>query len=172
MTVYPVISGGSQLTAALLTSMQEVFVVKAGDTPRASTTVLANDPDLSLPVPANSKWWVEMFIAASAVSAADIKTAWSVPAGATGNRRISGPGSTSNDALSDNVTSRWGVHGFTSAMVYGARSGGNQFQFQEICMVTVAGTAGNIVLQWAQQVSDATATTVYADSYIRARRVA
>jgi hypothetical protein len=143
-------------------------------TNRASITGLSADPDLVLPLEANQQYFVEVFIVASGLAAADIQTNWGTPAGSTGTRRVLGPSFTPgvSDAAGDNQTIRLGGHNFSTAISYNLprNSVGNQIQIQEIGVVNVGATAGDVSLNWAQVVSNATATAVHVDSFIRATR--
>ena len=144
------------------------MIVKQSDTARTSTTTLAADPELVLPV-VPGEWYVEMELAVSANTSGDFKTDWTSPSGTVGNRRCCGPGSGSADG-GDDTLSRWGVHGHGTAVAYGARSGTFQFFVREAAEVTIT-TAGNITLRWAQNTSNANATTVFNRSLIRAWRI-
>lgn len=173
MTIYPDVQVGDLVTADLLDSMQPVYVAKGSDEARTSTTTLADDAELIITLAASATYYVQMEVGCSADAAGDIKTAWNLSAGidTTGGRRVEGPGSTSNDANSDNVTTRWGIHGFTTSITYGARTGAAGMHIRETAYVTTS-TGGTITLQWAQATSSLTATTVSARSFIRAERIA
>lgn len=177
MAKYPVIAVGDLVTADLLGSMLPDWYYKSVTTTRASTTVLADDPDLVIPsVPSSGTFLIEFYVKYGTVAGggtAGIKTAWNVPAGTSVNRQVMGSGSTATDANADNVTSRWGVHGFTTAIQYGTRGAVvNQQWAYEWAVVIMGGTAGNIALQWAQNTSNVTGSTVNSGSYAKSTRIA
>lgn len=177
MAKYPVIAVGDLVTADLLGSMLPDWYYKSVTTTRASTVALADDPDLLVPsVPAAGTFLIEFYIKHASVAlpaTAGIKTAWNVPAGASGLKSITGSGSTQNDASADNVASRWGVHAFTTAIAYGSRLAvANQQWAYEWAVVIMGGTAGNIALQWAQNTSNVTGSTVNSGSYAKSTRIA
>ena len=150
------------------------YARKTSNTTRASTVTVADDPDLKLWLEANSSYFVEFFITTASLAAEDIKTAWTVPAGVTTtNRRVLGPGSTAAETSADNISGRFGTHLFATTVIYnGVRNSvGNQYQVQEIAVVTTGATAGYCTFQWAQGTSGATGTIVYAESFARATKL-
>lgn len=174
MAQYPNINAGDDFTVEMLRSMITNYIFKSTSTTRASTTTLADDPDLLVPVEANAVTWIRFVVRAAAILAEDIKIAWSVPSGATGNRHVIGPGSTATDASADNIAVRLGVHVYSTALTYsGVRnSASNQFVILEEAMITTSSTAGNVALQWAQATSGATGAVVASGSWAEYRRVA
>lgn len=159
---------------AAVESVQANYKFKNAITNRASNTVFSADPDLILPLEANQQYFVEVFVVASGLAAADIQTAWGSPSGSTGTRRVFGPafGAGVNDAAGDNQTIRLGGHNFGTAISYNLprNSAGNQVQIQEVGVVNVGATPGDVSFNWCQVVSNATATAVHVDSFIRATR--
>ena len=172
---YPDTPAGEEITEAMLQSTLPIFIEKTDTVGRGNVT-LAADVDLVLPVPANSRWWIEMHLIVSGNNTAKIKTDWSVPAGTAGNRRCFGPASnaaTQTDA--DSTTGRFGVHGFGTAIAYSLpRNAANLFsQMEEKAIVAVGTSAGAITLRWAQNVADAVNLTfVQPGSLIKAYRLA
>lgn len=159
---------------AAVESVLANYRFKNAITNRASNVTLTADPDLTLPLEANQQYFVEVFVVASGLAAADISTNWGSPAGSTGTRRVLGPSLTTpvNQASADNQTVRLGGHNFSTAIGYNMSrdSVGNQIQIQEIGVVNVGATPGDVSFNWAQLVSNATATAVHIDSFIRATR--
>lgn len=169
---YPIWAAGDDITAAKLMEMIPRVISKSADEGRDTTTTLANDSELLMTLEANATYFVEFFINAAAIDAAKIKTAWTVPSGATGSRNVIGPGSTANQASMDNVSMRAGTHNFTTSVTYGTRNSAvNGFYIQETAVV-VTTSSGTCALQWAQAASDGTDTTIYARSLMRATRLA
>lgn len=172
MAQYPSIAAGDELTAELLLSMLPRFVVKAANTTRTSTATPADDTELTLPVEANATYFVEFFLYYSAINAEQFRTEWSVPTGTTGNRNVIGAGSTANQSSLDNVSGRFGIHGYATNVIYGTRNSTNQCYAVETATVTTGGTSGNVTLQWAQGTSGSTGTVLYAGSMMRVTRLA
>lgn len=176
MAQYPVITAGTKVTADLLNSMIPNYAIKPADTTRASTVTLAADPDLVTgTLSAGGVYAVEFHIRFGALSAAGIRTDWTVPTGTTGNREVYGPAATNATNATDAVVldMRWAVHGYGTAVIYTdpRNSVGNQTQIVEHAIVAVGGTAGTVALRWAQNVTNATGTVVNAVSYVRWQQV-
>lgn len=170
---YPSTPAGEEITEPMLQGMLPLFVEKTDINGRTVSTV-SNDPDLSFPVPANSRWWVEMHLIAAGGATGDIKTAWSVPAGTTGVRRCHGPAPTATDNSNGyaNVV-KFGVFSLTSLISYGmVRTTNGDIEIVEKALVPVGTTAGNITLQWAQFVADATPAYIRPGSLIKAYQLA
>lgn len=170
---YPIILPGRRITDSLLNSMHPQFAFKAAHTDRSSTTAFAPDPDLVLPLAGSAVYQVQAWLLYGAGSTGDFKTSWQVPSGATGNRAVLGPGSTALDGGADNISSRLGVHNFSTTVNYnGVRnSTGNMAFVLETATIWTA-SAGDVAILWAQNTSDGTATRLGAGSYMTARRLA
>lgn len=173
MSQYPTPYAGQRITGSLLLSMLPLEAYKTTNLTRASTTTLVDDPDLVLTLEANATYVVEMFIKYASVTAEQLKTAWTVPAGANGGRSRVGISSTVNDTTTGgpfgNVA--LGQHAFATTLTYGTRnSTANQVAAMEMGNV-ITTTAGTLALQWAQNTSGATGTIVAAGSYMRAKRI-
>lgn len=171
MAIYPNYTAGQRLTAANLAAGQFMVVYKSSNTDRASTTTLANDPDLTFTLAANAVYTVEFYLHyAGALTPGEIRTAWTVPSGTSGNRGVHGPGSSATS--DDNISTRSGVHGYATTVEYGVRSSGatnQQLAIEESLVTTSA--AGTCAIQWAQALSSATATRMAAGSWARCLRI-
>jgi hypothetical protein len=149
-----------------LYGMFPVPAVKAADTSRASTITTTDDPDLTLPVLANSTYLFEAFIAyTSAAVTGDFKLNFNAPTGATGYWNGIGP-STASVADPDSVRVIATVPGATSR-TYGVPLASNVFGLNVRGSVITSTTAGSLTAQWAQATSDANATVVKAGSWLR-----
>lgn len=148
-----------------------VETFKVADTTWTSTTTFTSDPDLQCTLAANSVYRVEIILHYAALDAARLKTQWLVPASATGNRSAVGPDQGQILSVgSSGGTGRWGVHGFTSAVIYGTRdSGVSQCFAQEEGIVTTGASGGTLALQAAQSTSNATSSRIAAGSYMRVK---
>jgi hypothetical protein len=163
---YPALYVGQRLTATLLQSMLPKQAWKTTDTSRASTTTTTSDPDLQIPVDADTLWDFEMFlyytgpVGGGGITALKINLV--VPSGATGV--FSGDGMASD------------VAGYANDQHLGFASGANvAFSAPNTLpaslmvkgTVDIGSTAGTVGLSWAQNNSSATATIVKAGSYMK-----
>lgn len=173
MSQYPAITAGQKLTVALLLSMLPMDLYKTANLTRASTTTLADDPDLTVALSANATYSVEMSLFYGAIDAERFKTDWTVPSGATGYRTC--VGADQGVILSAGTSGgqgRWGVHNFNTASTYGTRNSNSLFCYAlERGLVTTT-NSGTLALQWAQATSGTTGAVLAAGSYMRVKRIA
>lgn len=174
MAYYPDIAAGDDITVDLLQAMIPQHFYKTANTDRTSTTTFADDPDLTVSLEANAVYFVEMFILYAALDAADIKTEWTIPSGATGTKTCIGAASDAvANANADSIEVRTGVHGFGTDVVYGApRNSASNLQGALESGVVTTTNAGTLALAWAQNTSNGTATRVGSGSYMRVTRLA
>lgn len=133
-------------------------VLKNASTSRASTTTLAADPNLTVPLPAYGAKRVKGRIKYSAGATGGLKYRVTGPAGATVqiDRFAFAPGASALSALGADTA----FHSSDIAVTGGAGSG-----WIDLDMTAYAGAnAGTIAFEWAQNASDATATIVKAGS--------
>lgn len=166
MATYPVPAVGQRLTAAFITSMLPTTARKAADTSRASTTVLAADPDLALAVEANAVYGLEGCFFHSGAIAPSISINHTFPAGTTGHvgyagQDTSGTGGDSNDQMKRNALG--------TLTNFNNKTGGAAIIYSGI--VVTAGTAGTLTVIWAQVVSNATATILLTNSWMKLTRI-
>lgn len=147
------------------------FAFKTANQAITSSTALTNDTHLVLPVAANATYILDGFFDYDGVlgpNNGDIKFDWTVPAGAT--MTWSPFGNPSND-VTQKLNSNQGTA--TTVLTLGTYgTGGQHTSARPFGYIAVAGTAGNLQLRWAQNVSNATSTTMYTGSWIRLQRVA
>ena len=168
---YPTFLAGQRLTAGLLRSAQSQVVRKTADESRSSTTTLADDTHLVFAGEANAVYvmwgWVKYFTG----NTPDIKMQFTVPTGCLGEWAWMMPGA---------GTLAGSVNGYSirteSNDVNVVRTGYGTSDTQQNTPVSgifrLSSTAGNIALQWAQNVSDAAATILYTDSWLMFQRIA
>jgi hypothetical protein len=145
---------------------------KASDTSRASTTTLADDPDLVFAIGANETHEVEYVLAYAAPSSAtpDFKVAVDAPSGAAGMIFISGPTSGSTDVTATSMLQA-AITAFATGIALGTHGGTTKsFAFIK-ALIRNGATPGDVALQWAQNSSNATATVLYTDSYMKRQQV-
>ncbi len=128
-------------------------VVKPSDETISSNATLQNDDALLFAVGANEKWQFEGFLRWTTTAAADFKLQFTGPSGSVGFYTI------------EEITGGIGNGGseLNSPLTYTAASGSAFFRGA----IANGGTAGNLQLQWAQNTSDASNTTVHAGSYLK-----
>lgn len=174
---------GETVTAALMNAeIRDQFnalindwdtVHKTADESVISSTTMQNDNHLLVSVAANAEYEIELQMAANGSAAGDIKLQWTIPSGATTQRFCRGPDTSSAGSSAATTIRCNGVtNGHGTAINYGLFSTSEQSWIEERMYIVTAGTAGVVQLQWAQNASTATNTTVEAGSYISYRRTA
>lgn len=169
MATYPALAIGQRLTAALLTSMLPQTVYKTLSTARTSTAAKTADPELTLPVEANAVYELAFYLKYDAGNAGDIGWTFSTPAGTSGSYGISsivvgGAGASQTEDLAN-------VYTLAANAGAGGIGAGIPLPVLGLGKFVTGGTAGSITLSWAQFTSNATATTLQADSYLKITRI-
>lgn len=180
---YPPLAGGQRLTGALLRSMQAQYVRKTADTPRTATTAIVADDHLVFDVVANAVYEVDGWIKYSAATAGDIGIQWTVPSGAVGEWAAHGVGTTviGSSVAPALLVDTQDARGYMMrpepnelgvARTYGGLGAAATLTLFMYGTIRMGSTAGQFSLSWAQSASNATATTLYADSWLRMARSA
>jgi len=144
-----------------LPASSETTVVKSANKTVTSSTTLQNDNELLYAMDANTNYIFEMMLLITGATAGDMKFALTVPSG--GDLRASGFGPFSGTtSLYGPISSSGGT--ISSVETYGTT---NPTMVFVKGVVMNGSTAGDLQLQWAQNASSATATTVYAKSYLK-----
>lgn len=168
---YPQPLAGQKITASLLRSMLPQTVRKTADTSRSATTTFADDDHLTFAAEASAVYTMVGWIKYFASNTPDIKIQFSVPSGCLGEWAWIMPGATTLAT----TTTGYSIRTETND-VSGSRTGygtSDSTMFTPISgLFRMSSTAGNIVLQWAQNTSDATATVMYTDSWLQFQRIA
>lgn len=157
----------------------DIFAAKTADqSSPASTTTLFDDTHMALALPAAGSYVIEgMFLMSSASATPEIKVAWAYTGTLTnGYRATMGPSTASTDPLGATAQGfRAAAAGATSAAITSAvpygLDGVNWSVAYEHGLVIVS-TSGTLKVQWAQNVANATVTTMRTGSFFWARRVA
>lgn len=147
-----------------------LWALKASDESVTSSATLQNDDSLLLSVEANATYELAAHIAYVGNTTGDIKFAFTWPSGST--LYWSGKGGVESDA-------GYGASGSTRQSVSFGDASGTAVAYTGSttvlsvhimgCLVT-SSIAGTLQLQWAQNTSNGTATTVKAGSFLRAQR--
>jgi hypothetical protein len=146
---------------------QQSYVRKAATTGRASTTTLADDPHLTFSLAASGVYELRAYLAAAGAAAGDFKTAWNVTGAASGGshttRSTHGPTTAVTDSTAATAL-RTSRHSLATAAAYGV-DGTNTSAIQEQMVLDTTPGSGTVTLQWAQNASSATSTTLSTDSW-------
>jgi hypothetical protein len=150
------------------------YVRKTADESVTSSTTLQNDNELLLAVAANCTYVFRVWIMATDATDAngDIKFAFTFPTGAVCHFSGKGPHTLlASGAFGDGeyIARNTATSGSTVAS-YGLTT--SVIGIELTGLLIVSSTAGNLQLQWAQNSSDANATTVQAGSFMTLERVA
>jgi hypothetical protein len=166
---YPQILAGDLLDADLLMSMLPLEARKSVSTGRPSTTTVTADPELQVQVAANAEYSFSAYIRYSGDQTGDFKCQFTGPSGSTGSwgARTMSTGATLATDASDAIRTPIGA---TKAIGCISTTAGQTFNVQG--RLITSSTAGTFSFDWAQNVSNATATVVEADSYFILRRLA
>ncbi|MFJ4617431.1 hypothetical protein [Streptomyces sp. NPDC088812] len=170
MAVWPNLYAGQRATADLLTSMLPLHAAKASSTSRASTTTISADPDLQLPVEANAQYLIHFYFRISGNAAGDMDIQLTTPAGCTGSYsvtgRLAGASAGDGDARTSTRTT------FNVETLYSTPSTAAAQANHGAGRLITGATAGTLSVDWAQNVSNATASVMESDSWMELRRIA
>ncbi len=133
----------------------------------ASTTV-SDVTGMVVALNASTTYVVEAMIIYQSTTTADIKIGWTIPTSATGTWALFGPSLT---ASTTDTTLRFGTPGAWTSTDTAGGIGATSMVAHVQGVIAVAGNAGNLQLQMAQASSDATDTTLRANSFLTARKV-
>lgn len=157
----PAIANGITITYPATGGRIPKVITKAADETVNNSTSYQDDDELILPVLANEQWFIICAVRSISSNTADIKLQWTLPAGAVwrGDRRFWNESSVAQNHPHLDLTSGTAMAGQVSASFSGVHY---------IGILTVAGTAGDVALQWAQNTLEASNTVVKASSCILA----
>lgn len=141
------------------------------DLARTSTTTPSGDPQLLFSVRAGAVYLLDGWIKYTADPAADITVDWDIPTGALGEWTGSGA-SIDTTGVANGYQVQLASTDVDSARSYGGAGTTANLTLDIKGTLRVGDTAGTYQMLWAQRVSTAAATTVYADSWLRLHRVA
>lgn len=157
------------VSASVPRPRSELLLVKDSNTARTNTTTLVDDPQLAFAVGGGQIWRVEADVYFAAPLAGDLRVGLSLPSGATGRMAASGAGIGATTYLNDTAASYSAVLPDT----YGCPVGGNGADGRALVTATIrTTTAGTVTMQFCQDTANGSATTIYANSFLKAVRVA
>lgn len=143
------------------------FARKTADETISSSTTLQNDDDLFVTVAANAVYEFSLELQVLAQPTNDFKLGFTGPAGYSMEYTARGP-TTAAAANTDTYT----VTGTATDVPAFGGLAGQDLGVSLRGLVITSGTAGTLQLQWAQNASGASGTTVRIGSYLSLRRVA
>lgn len=141
-------------------------VIKPATTGRASTTTLANDPDLVFALAASASYAISgvIFYDGATASASDIKWTFTVPSGSSGQYSV--PHQNLSGQYTGVFASNW-----TDNLTANTNGVGSIMTMPIQGILQTAGSSGNLTFQWAQNTSNPTNTHIDAQSYLVASRI-
>jgi len=175
MAKYPAWGVGTDVSATNLALCVPDIYTKASALSRVNNT-LSNDPELvSIPLGVGT-WHIKLllFWCTDTSATPDFKTRWVITTGTWNNplRARFGPGS-GNTAAPNAVTPlQCGPTAAGSDAVYGTAAGTTFYNATEESYNVVVTVAGTLSLQWAQNTTDATNTTIQAGTTFELRQIA
>lgn len=163
------ILAGQKLRASDLNDALPLFAYATVATSRTSSTTLLDADGLALALAASSTYIVDGYLAYTAPDGGDFKAAWTIPSGATGHWTLFGLGTATTGSIGD--ISAYRRTSFTTAISLG---GSDSFSSLLVALpraYIVTTNAGTLQMQFAQDSSSGTATTVDIGSWLRAQKV-
>lgn len=149
---------------------QSLLAIKTTNTARANTAASAPDPHLQLSLSANATYEISGLIVYGGSATGGIQMDWDGPSPGDGWWLAVLP---STAATTPTSTVRVAAADAQEARTYGWVDDGSGTPFgAHITAIITTSSAITYRFLWAQATSNATGTTVYAKSYIRARRLA
>lgn len=175
-TQYPTITlvdgTGNVYTPATTTDLatvtaRQLFVRKTADETVTSSITKQNDDHLFLALEASSTYTFQAVIFYDGATTGDIRTGFTVPAGAT---LLWGQIGIANSATSTIGSFQLFAGDSTGTANNGSLGAATKVPLFIRGLVVTGVTAGNLQFQWAQLSSDATAVTVFANSWLEATK--
>ncbi len=159
-----------------------LYIFKAAAESVTSSTTLQDDTDLQFTIVANRRYEFDFSLNLSGTDTAgqgDARTQWSVPGSSSGLKWCMGPATAGANAGSttgastgwvgrDDTNARVSCHGHTTSISYHLESNGSAVREWGWIESTVGGL---VKLQWSQQITSTTATTMGATSYLKVTRI-
>jgi hypothetical protein len=165
MTAAGQVYAGSRLTAAMLQGVAPLSAYKGSGQSVTSSTTLVNDSALAIELQANAVYSFILVLGYNGASGAgNLKFGWALPSGSSMGYSLYG-NSTSGSA----TDGPWETASSVPAL--GTSGTGTSLGAVAQGTVSTGSTAGDMQLQWAQNTTNSTATTVLAGSVLLAWQV-
>ncbi|MES2209433.1 MAG: hypothetical protein V4515_04520 [Chloroflexota bacterium] len=166
------IQGGQRILASELNLALPILARATADVTRTSSTTLTDATGLAIALEADALYALEGYLAYNAGETGDLKVAFTVPAGATGHWGLYPIATASTGSIGDLDARRQAAFGAATTQAAG---GSAAFSSELMCPVfgyiDTAATAGTLQLQFAQNTSSGTGTTLKAGSWLMAFRL-
>jgi len=158
-----------RLTSAAIQGIAPLASIKALDESVTSSTTLQNDDALWLPVAANAGYFVLCWLdyQGGTQGSSDLKLQWTGPAGSSLSLSAVYYPTSGGVGANTNLSAITGLSTLIEAGTDGARA----LAMLMFGTLLTGSTPGTFQLQWAQNTSSATATTVHAMSALGAWQV-
>lgn len=164
-------AAGDTPTAAELNAVSIVqTAVLAADQTRTSSTTLTNLSGMTASTAASSKYAAQIFLIYGGSTTGDIKFGYTLPASATFEFNPMSIFSTDSSLVA--ATPYMGILNTSGGAAGGGIGAGTKALLLVTGIVVTGATAGTFQLQFAQNTSDGTATTVYAGSWMLVHKLA
>jgi hypothetical protein len=144
-----------------------IFARKASDQSLTSNTTMTDDNAISVTVPIQSVYIIDLFLVYQSPTAADIKFTLVGPSGSTINWAPYSPDTSQTDF--DHTTIDIGNYVAGDAVSAAGFGSNVAVRIRGILITTT--TSGTFKLQWAQQTSNGTATIMRTDTWLYLRKV-
>lgn len=142
------------------------YITKAASESVTSSTTLQDDDHLFVTL-TPGQWWIELILTATGATAGDIKTAWANTGTITAlGRSCWGPQAGTTDVTNTAMVARAAT--LTASIPYGLETTTAAILEKLLLDVTVE---GQLTLQWAQNASSGTATTLSTSSRMKIEKV-
>lgn len=165
---YRPLMAGDTATKAALDDREPPSAKKTSNQSVNNTIVQVADNQLTVTLAANALYLVRAVIIVSGPAAANFRSSWTAPAGASGTRFTHGPPTAVASVGQTQLHARSAPIG--TVLGYGTDGTSNSLIVERL-WVTTAATSGALTFTWAQFTATVGSTTVRTGSRIRAERV-
>lgn len=160
-------------TGAAWQGVRSRIVVRPVSQSKSNDTAMNDDTYLKMPVEAGAKYRLETFLTHDAGTTGDFRWGFGYPSGTVGFQ-TSGAGfffihPASADTAQEPVFQEWTIT--DAGVVAGGETGAGAWRPVLARTMFIAGGDGDVVLRWAQNVSEAATCTLGAGSYLELWRV-
>lgn len=164
-------AGQEQLTAAELNAAFPLTSFADADTSRTSSTTFLDADGLVVELEANSQYAIDGWISYVAGATGDLKVQLLVPTGAGGSWGMYALSTTSTGSVGTVQANRAPVGAGNALTAGGSASFSGAMNALLRGYIATGDTPGELQLQFAQNTSNATATTIKEGSWIRAQKI-
>ena len=155
---------GDLVTAS---DVAQLYATKTATESVTNSTTLQNDDELFVTLEASTTYQVDLVMLYDGAAAGDFKVGFTGPTAATLQGVV--VGITPAGATSGDDVTAYAVLG--TANNFGAVGTGTTLGMHFSGLLRTSTTVGALTVQWAQITASATATRVFADSYLALRRI-